>query len=48
MFYEAFDEIVTNMRNEMREEARSEMDLLQQYPNAIEQLEVLKTDFLGQ
>ena len=47
-FYEAFDEIVTNMRNEMREEARSEMDLLQQYPNAIEQLEVLKTDFLGQ
>jgi hypothetical protein len=24
------------------------MDLLQQYPNAIEQLEVLKTDFLGQ
>lgn len=25
-----------------------ELDLLQKYPNAIEQLEVLKTDFLGQ
>ena len=51
LFYEAFDEIVTNMRNEMREEAIAESEaewLLKQYPNAKEQLEVLKTDFLGQ
>ena len=47
-FYNDFNEIVDVIIAEMREEARSEIDLLQQYPNAIEQLEVLKTDFLGQ
>lgn len=26
-FYEAFDEIVTNIRNEMREEAKAELDI---------------------
>jgi hypothetical protein len=51
-FYEAFDEIANKITAEQMEEntnAQIEMDfdLLDRYPNAIEQLEVLKTDFLG-
>ena len=53
MFYEAFDEICGVIISERKEEAAAEtqidmeFDLLARYPNAVEQLEVLKTDFLG-
>ena len=52
-FYESFDEIAEMITAEMTEEANAErqleldFDLLSRYPNAVEQVEVLKTDFLG-
>jgi len=53
MFYEAFDEIADMIVAERKEEAAAEtqiemeFDLLSRYPNAVQQLEVLKKDFLG-
>ena len=52
MFYEAFDEIADMIVAERKEEAAAENQLdidsiLAQYPNAEQQLEVLKKDFLG-
>ena len=53
MFYEAFDEICGVIISERKEEAAAEtqvdmeFDLLARYPNAVEQLEVLKKEFLG-
>ena len=52
-FYESFNEIADMIIAERKEEAAAEtqidmeFDLLARYPNAVEQLEVLKTDFLG-
>ena len=52
-FYESFNEIADMIIAERSEEAAAEtqlemdFDLLARYPNAVEQLEVLKTDFLG-
>jgi len=40
-FYEAFNDIANKIQSE-------DVDLLQKYPNAIEQLELLKKDYLGQ
>lgn len=53
-FYgKTFDEIVDTIKAERSEEAAAEtqiemeFDLLSRYPNAVQQLEVLKKDFLG-
>jgi hypothetical protein len=51
-FYEAFNEIADQVAKEMTPKATAtqlemDFDLLARYPNAVEQVEVLKTDFLG-
>jgi hypothetical protein len=52
-FYESFNEIVDTIKAERSEEAAAEtqiemeFDLLSRYPHAVQQLEVLKKDFLG-
>jgi hypothetical protein len=51
-FYEAFNEIADTISEERTEEAAAEtqldMDtLFTMYPNAVDQLEVLKSDYLG-
>jgi hypothetical protein len=49
-FYEAFNDIADKIESENAVESKEqlELDLLQKYPNAEEQLEVLKKDYLGQ
>ena len=49
-YYETWNDIADAIEKEqpIDTSVQLELDLLQKYPNAIEQLEVLKTDFLGQ
>ena len=49
-FYEAFNDIADKIEsaNAVESKEQLELDLLQKYPNAVEQLEVLKKDYLGQ
>ena len=49
-YYETWNDIADAIEKEepVDTSVQLELDLLQKYPNAIEQLEVLKTDYLGQ
>ena len=47
-YYETWNDIADAIEKEEPVDTSVQLELFEKYPNAVEQLEVLKTDYLGQ
>jgi hypothetical protein len=47
-FYQAFNDIADKIEAEQPVDTNVQLELLEKYPNAEEQIDILKSDYLGQ